>query len=235
MNAEELLSDIINDKRSGSSGIIKKTFNLLNAVDAESRREILMKIIGAHPSMAGLRKILELINRTDIGEIIKKFQSMDERTAKYLLELTDNKTVVVISRSHTVESGLDGAKKVYVLQSEPGGEGKDTEDFLRSNGIRTELIPDSCMGYVVSECDIVVVGADTILRNGFVNKVGTLPLALTAKHFKKRFYVASPSYKLAESCSIEVPFEFTPIELVDSFVCEIGFCGIEEIWKAGTV
>ena len=112
MNAEELLSDIINDKRSGSSEIIKKTFNLLNAVGAESRREILMKIIDAHPSMAGLRKILELINRTDIGEIIKKFQSMDERTAKYLLELTDNKTVVVISRSHTVESGLDGAKKV---------------------------------------------------------------------------------------------------------------------------
>jgi len=232
MNTEELLSDILNDRRSGSSRIIKKTLILLEMVDRERRKDFLMKIIDAHPSMAGLSIILKLIGEKSVEEIKKEFQSMDEKTVEYLLDLTDKKSVVVISRSHTVEDGLDGAEKVYVLCSEPGGEGRDTEKFLRSKGIEVELIPDLCMGYAVSKCDLVVVGADTILRNGFVNKVGTLPLALTAKHFEKKFYVASPSYKLADSCMIEIPFEFIPSKLVDSLVCEMGLCRIEEIWKA---
>ena len=231
MKAEDLLQDILNDGRSGSSRIIKRTLDLLGLIKEGERKEAVKKIMNAHPSMAGISRILEMLDKKDIGEIKREFENMDDTTVENLLNLTENKSVVVISRSHTVERGLDVANKVYVLYSEPGGEGRDTEKYLHARGINSILIPDSCMGYAVRECDLVVVGADTILCDGFVNKVGTLPLALTAKHFGKGFYVASPSYKLAEDCLLKIPFEFVPAELVDSFVCERGLYSIEEVWN----
>jgi methylthioribose-1-phosphate isomerase len=50
--------------------------------------------------------------------------------------------------------------------------------------------------YVMSKglVDLVLVGADRVAANGDVaNKIGTMGVAILAKHFKIPFYVASPS------------------------------------------
>jgi translation initiation factor eIF-2B subunit delta len=221
MSIEEMLKDIVEDRRSGSSMILKKTLDLLEIVDKKKRVEIARKIANAHPAMAGLRKLVE-VEMLDVKGMKEKIEEMNRKTAENLRELVKGKSVVTISRSHISEKGLTSAKKVAVLLSNPGGEGRDTFRYLRGRSVEALLVDDSAMGYAVKECDLVVVGADTILPEGFVNKVGTLPLALTARHFDKEFYVASPSYKITKECKIEMPFEFVPAELVTSFICEKG-------------
>jgi methylthioribose-1-phosphate isomerase len=62
-------------------------------------------------------------------------------------------------------------------------------------GIETRLITDSMAASVLArgEVQAIVVGADRIAANGdTANKVGTMPLAIVAKHFGVPFYVAAP-------------------------------------------
>lgn len=62
-------------------------------------------------------------------------------------------------------------------------------------GIPVTVIPDSAAATVLAGGSIsaVFVGADRIAANGDVaNKVGTLPLALAARHFGVPFYVVAP-------------------------------------------
>jgi translation initiation factor eIF-2B subunit delta len=226
-----MLKEIIEDRKSGSSRIVRKTLELLEIVDESERSDVIREIRKAHPSMAGISQIMKLAMEMDITEIKEKFLEMDEKTIENLNDLVSGKTVVAISRSHITEKGLLSAGRVIVLTSEPGGEGRDTYRYLTGNEVDSTIVSDSMMGYAVSECDIVVVGADTILASGFVNKVGTLPLALTARHCNKEFYVAAPSYKIADECDVRMPFEFVPKEFVTAVVCEKGICRFWDLFK----
>jgi eIF-2B alpha/beta/delta-like uncharacterized protein len=66
---------------------------------------------------------------------------------------------------------------------------------FKKYGVPFKLICDSMVGYVMSRgmVDKVLVGADRILATGHVaNKIGTLTLAVIAKHYSIPFYVAAP-------------------------------------------
>ncbi|MEM3711996.1 MAG: S-methyl-5-thioribose-1-phosphate isomerase [Thermoproteota archaeon] len=66
---------------------------------------------------------------------------------------------------------------------------------LKKYGIPFKLICDSMAGYVMAKGMVnkVLVGADRILSTGHVaNKIGTLTLAILAKHYGIPFYVAAP-------------------------------------------
>jgi len=140
-----------------------------------------------------------------------------------LEKIVKGKTVTVLSRSHIVERGLIKTKKINVLESKPEKEGIDTARWLEERGKNVEIYHDAFMGGAVKKCDAVVVGADSLLKTGFINKTGTLPLALTAKHLHREFYVAAPSYKFSnEYPELDKNFEFVPKELVTVFISEGG-------------
>jgi len=216
------LESILSDNRSGSSKIIKNTLELLKDTDEDERLEICKKILDTHPSMAGLRFIVDNIESgMKINKIIDKFEEMNRRTSENLEKIADNKIVTVISRSHIVERGLLKAKKINVLESRPEKEGIDTFRWLKDRGKKAEIYLDAFMSYAVKNSDIVVSGADSLLEEGFINKTGTLPLALTARHFNKDFYVAAPSYKFIDLCpEFDSNFEFVERTLVTEFIQE---------------
>ena len=182
---------IIGDKEHGSSFILKKTLDLLNKTKKEDRITILSKIARAHPSMAGISNLYSFLTekerQIELEEIIEIFNKMENNTISNLINIVSGKKVVAISRSHITEKGLLTAKKVFVLISNPGGEGKETCKFLEKHGIETELYEDSEVCAALKESDLVVVGADIVNHTGFVNKVGTLPLAICSKFLKKSF------------------------------------------------
>jgi len=225
------LETILKDRSSGQSRIIRMTIELLKKTKRKSERiEICKKVCSVHKAMAGLRWLLKQVEEGKaIPEIEAEIKEMDERCAKNLERIAEGKVVTTISRSHIVEKGLLKAKHVIVLESTPGREGLEMARYLRGRGLLATTFPDSAISYAVRACDIVVVGADAVLKDSFINKTGTLPLALTAKHFSKDFYVASPSYKFAEvefeeitelSFSDDMLFEFIPASLVTKFITE---------------
>ena len=97
-----------------------------------------------------------------------------------------------------IRSVLESGKKVSVIATEtrPVMQGSRLTAFeLMHDGIDVSLIPDTAVGYLMSNkmIDKVVVGADRILKSGHVfNKIGTYQVALLAKVHNIPFYVAAP-------------------------------------------
>lgn len=142
-------------------------------------------------------------------------------------------------------------RRVFSDETRPVGQGaRLTAWELSKVGVPTTLICDDMAAYVMSSCnvDAVVVGADRIAANGDVaNKIGTLGVAILAKHFGIPFYVTAPSSTFDPATSsgadivieqrdarevLERPiigvdvlnpaFDVTPAELVSAIITERG-------------
>jgi len=81
---------------------------------------------------------------------------------------------------------------------------------LKRDGIPVTLITDNMVGYVLSKklVNKVVVGADRIVQDAVVNKIGTFTVAVLAHEHRVPFYVAAPksTFDLAHT-SAEVVIE----------------------------
>jgi translation initiation factor 2B subunit (eIF-2B alpha/beta/delta family) len=78
--------------------------------------------------------------------------------------------------------------QVVCTESRPGYEGRTTAATLAQEGIRTTLITDSAAASFLGRASLVLVGADSISRDGLVNKMGTYAIALAAKEWGVPFY-----------------------------------------------
>ncbi len=99
----------------------------------------------------------------------------------------------VIYKAH--EAGK--VEMVYALETRPVLQGARLTVFeLMENGVDVTLVVDSMAGILMARnyVNLVIVGADRVAANGdFANKIGTLNLAVLARHFKIPFFVALPT------------------------------------------
>ena len=145
---------------------------------------------------------------------------------------------------------------VYVDETRPLLQGARLNTWeLSKAGIRSTLIADNMAATVLSRGDVraAIVGADRVAANGDVaNKIGTLGVALLARHYDVPFYVAIPTSTIDFDCpdGAHIPieeraseellefrgvrtaaagtqvynpaFDVTPAELVTAFITEHG-------------
>jgi methylthioribose-1-phosphate isomerase len=149
--------------------------------------------------------------------------------------------------------------KVYVDETRPLLQGaRLTAWELHRSGIDATLICDNMAADLMSRklVDLVIVGCDRVAANGdTANKIGTLGVAVLAKHYGIPFYVACPSSTIdfsiasGEDIPIELrnpdevlqfagvksaeqavdvynpSFDVTPGELISAFITEKGIIG----------
>lgn len=99
-----------------------------------------------------------------------------------------------------IRAALEEGKSISVIATEtrPKLQGARLTAFeLKMMNVPFKLITDNMVGYVMQQGMVskVVVGADRILAKSghVVNKIGTLTIAIVAKHFNIPFYVAAPT------------------------------------------
>jgi len=161
-------------------------------------------------------------------------------------------TIVTLSRSAAVVALLrflharHRLAGVVVLESCPRFEGRRTAEELAAAGITATLVADALGPSLVRSSDAVVVGADSVLRDGaLVNKIGTYSLALAAKAAGKPFYAACEVLKVdadhdatsfpppdgrspaeldppPDVAAVNVYFDLTPPELVTAYLTDKG-------------
>jgi methylthioribose-1-phosphate isomerase len=109
------------------------------------------------------------------------------------------------------ERGLD--PEVFVDETRPLWQGSRLTAWeLQRAGVRFAVQPDSAAASLMAQgkVDVVLVGADRIARNGDVaNKLGTLPLAIAARHHGVPFYAVAPSSSFDPACpsGASIPIE----------------------------
>jgi len=97
-----------------------------------------------------------------------------------------------------IRAAWEQGKKVSVIATEtrPKLQGARLTAYeLERDGIPVTLITDSMVGYVMSRqrVDKVFVGADRIVRDAVINKIGTYSIAVLAHEHGIPFYVAAPN------------------------------------------
>jgi methylthioribose-1-phosphate isomerase len=155
-----------------------------------------------------------------------------------------------------IRGAIEEGKKVKVISCEtrPRMQGAKLTCYeLMRDGISVTLISDTMVGYVMSRgmVDKVVVGADRIVRNAVLNKIGTYNIAILAFEHGIPFYVAAPMSTMDQTISSEdviieernpseitnigcervapegikvlnPAFDITPLEYVDAIITEDG-------------
>ncbi|MDH4467535.1 MAG: S-methyl-5-thioribose-1-phosphate isomerase [Bacteriovoracaceae bacterium] len=140
-----------------------------------------------------------------------------------------NPGAIAVSEWGTALAPLHMAKqqginfKVYVDETRPLLQGgRLTTWELMQSGIDCTLITDSMAAMVMSQgkVQMVIVGTDRVVANGdMANKIGTMNLAILAKHFKIPFYVACPSstFDFSTTCGSDIEIEERPSSEITHF------------------
>ena len=111
---------------------------------------------------------------------------------------------------------------------------------VKGTGAHVQLINDNEIGCYLEKVDIVLVGAEVILKNGSIlNRAGTYCLALAAHQAGKKLYVFAESFKYLKRiylCSKDIPQlikrskngnevamdDLTPAKYISLFFTDIG-------------
>jgi len=141
--------------------------------------------------------------------------------------------LVTLSRSETVREALASLsaprrpREIVVLESRPGGEGRGFARDFRARGLRARWVPDARGPDALRTADALVVGADTIYRDGTVlHKVGTRRMARLARRQGLPVYVIAGSSKALDRLpprrSEGRLFDRTPVRLITEFWTDQG-------------
>jgi methylthioribose-1-phosphate isomerase len=164
-----------------------------------------------------------------------------------------------------IRAAWEKGKKIRVVATEtrPKLQGARLTAYeLKRDGVPVTLITDSMVGYVMSKqlVDKVIVGADRIVHDAVINKIGTYTIAVLAHEHDIPFYVAAPrstfdlnqtseDVVLEERYPEEVThfgheriapsgidvlnpaFDITPMKYVDAIICETGVFSRNELEK----
>lgn len=153
--------------------------------------------------------------------------------------------------------------KVVATETRPKLQGARLTAYeLKRDGIPVTLITDSMVGYVMCRRLVskVIVGADRIVQNAVINKIGTYTIAVLAKKHNIPFYVAAPksTFDLAHTSAdivieerpseevtyvgsqriapegvnvLNPAFDITPLKYVTAIICEDGILYKEDFVK----
>ena len=108
--------------------------------------------------------------------------------------------------------------KVIATETRPLLQGARLTAYeLKRDGIPVTLITDNMVGYVMHKrlVNEVVVGADRIVQDAVVNKIGTFTIAVIAKEHGVPFYVAAPksTFDLTRTSKDVIIEERSPTEV----------------------
>ena len=211
------LDMIVRDRRNGSAQIAHDFLELM-IFETHSNTEIneMCKILcDAYPSMALIHNITDRLIKSErnkvlvANKLLKKLDDADSLIATKAQEiLPTNTKVLTISQSRTINQIFKKAKKldknlhIFISFGYPEKDGHEHAKRLAKLGFKVTAFPDLAYGRFIQSVDLVIVGADQSSEDMFVNRTGTLALALLAKRFNKPFYVAATRMKEIQTCDL---------------------------------
>ena len=187
-------------------------------------------------SRMAILELKTLVQRLS-AQTLERAREDSENVARNTAQvLPDDGFVLTHSYSNTVlralELGFKGGRRfeVYATESYPGMEGRQLSKELIGLGVPVTLIADSAVSSIIENVGLVLVGADSVLRDGsLVHKNGTRHIGVAAEERGIPVYSACETVKFSIQDFLgerpEFPatlFDVTPAEFVSGYVTEEG-------------
>lgn len=240
-----MVERIRTDDKHGASWLAREAVEAVaDAIElGEDPVPLARELVRARPAMGAIPGALGRVlaaGRTpeQMAEEARALLEARERATRSIAVLLNpyiEGVVMTHSASATVREAIlhTPPDRVVCTESKPDGEGRTLAAELSAAGLTVEVVADSDATHAVRTVDVLLLGADTVFRDGaFINKVGTSSLAEAAKDAGRPVIVACEVIKLAPVDAREPGekrFELTPAEHVDHFITEEGVFAPDEI------
>ena len=266
--AERVL-ELRTDRRHGASWMARRAVEAVveqASVDAATGRELLDRLTEAARELASSRAEVGAV-RSALGRLLGAAEAYSHLPPEELRRLVEEQgrglvaarerasasiaimlrdrledaSVLTHSASATVREALlvTPPAHVFCTVSSPVEEGIAFAEELRDAGLPVTLLPYEAAPSALERASVLLLGADTVFRDGSVcNKIGTRLLAEAAVSHRVPVVVAAECLKLAPVDAADAPafdgeaatlFDVTPAELVEEFVTEEGRVPAEEV------
>lgn len=215
---------IVNEIKSiqiqGARNIAKAALYSYSLFPDDKHKKIL---INSRPTEPMLHRVLYEANKYPYEGILAHFDLAQEKINKNVLKVIKNGDIIFTHcHSTNVVRALIYAKKqrskfeVFNTETRPLFQGRKTAVELSSAGISVTTFVDSALGLALSKkteknknkVTKVFLGADAILKEGVINKIGSGLIAETAFNHKIPVYIVADSWKFSNH---DVPIETRPL------------------------
>jgi ribose 1,5-bisphosphate isomerase len=182
-------------------------------------RESIRKLLSLRPTEPMLEKVLNLVRKEPYQRILKHFDASQGKINKSVLKLIkNNDTIFTHCHSTNVVNALIYAKnkrkkfQVYNTETRPLFQGRKTAKELGKAGIKVTMFVDSASAIAIEKenkkdriyANKIFLGADALLNNGIINKVGSGLISEIAKSHKIPVYIIADSWKYSNK---KIPLE----------------------------
>jgi translation initiation factor 2B subunit (eIF-2B alpha/beta/delta family) len=241
----ERVERVATDDRHGASWLAREAVEAVaEAIElGEDPLPLARELVRARPAMGAIAGALGRViaagrSPEQMADEARALMEARERAAKAIAVLLSpyiEGVVMTHSASATVKEALlhTPPGRVICTASEPGGEGRELVEELRSAGLTADLVDDPDAEHAVGTVNLLLIGADTVFRDGsLVNKVGTAGLAEAAKKAGLPVIVACEVIKLSPAGARdpgEKRFDLTEPKYIDRYVTEEGAYAPDEI------
>ena len=207
---DKVVKDIKSVKIQGARNIAKAALEVYSKDKTKSTKN---KLINARPTEPMLVNTLHNFEKLGLKKTVKHFDYAQDKINKLVIKLIKNNFVIFTHcHSTNVVQALVYAKKisgkkfeVYNTETRPLYQGRKTARELKRAGIKVTMFSDSSIGLALNnqqktkKVDIVFLGADAILKDGIINKIGSGMIAELAKADKIPVYIIADSWKYSKT------------------------------------
>jgi len=204
---DKVIRDIKSVKIQGARNIAKAALSIYSK---DKTKKTKSKLISARPTEPMLVNTLKHFEKLGLKKTLKHFDLAQDKINKLVYNLIKNKkNLVIFTHCHStnVVNALIYARKkgkkfeVYNTETRPLYQGRKTARELKKAGIKVTMFADSAIGLALNKqqgtkkVDFVFLGADAILKDGAINKIGSGMIAELAKADKIPVYIIADSWK----------------------------------------
>ncbi|MEM3091621.1 MAG: hypothetical protein QXX55_00045 [Candidatus Pacearchaeota archaeon] len=260
---KKIVEDIKKIKIQGASNVAKSALMAYYLFPSKKSKEILMKSRPTEPMMF---RVLNLADKIPREKILKHFEEAQDKINRYSLNIIKNGDIIITHcHSTNVLKALIYAHKkgkkflVYNTETRPIYQGRKTALELKRAGIKVTMFIDSAIEVMLKNKDNkgdfhtkkIFIGADALLKNGIINKIGSGMIAKIASLHKIPFYIIADSWKFTKknipiesrhineiwdkapkNIKIKNPaFEFVSKKYISGIVTEFGFMKYNDFIK----
>jgi ribose 1,5-bisphosphate isomerase len=252
---DKIVRDIKEVKIQGASNVAKAALNAYSLFPSKNSKKVLVNSRLTEPMMFHVLNLVE--KKVSIKKILGHFDSTQSKINEFVFKLIKlNDIIFTHCHSTNVVKALIYAHKkgkkfeVYATETRPLYQGRRTVKELIKAGIKTTMFIDSAFATAIEKDNSkdkiystkIFLGADALLKEGIINKVGSKSISEIARLHKIPVYIVADSWKFAnknipieqrslneiwdkapKSIKIKNPaFEFVPKKYIAGIITELG-------------
>jgi translation initiation factor 2B subunit (eIF-2B alpha/beta/delta family) len=186
-------------KIQGATNVAKAALKAYFLYPSKVTKRILLNL---RPTEPMLSHVLQLADKEPEAKILNHFKESQERINKNVFKIIKNNSIIFTHcHSTNVVKALIYSKKkgknfqVYNTETRPLYQGRKTARELTAAGIKVTDFIDSAAKIAIEKSNVIFLGADALLKNAVINKVGSGMIAQIAHDKKIPVYIIADSWK----------------------------------------